>query len=158
MRLIHQAKVSTMGLFRGFTRLITGGPSPKFNRPLRQLTERDVIETEARYGEDIFGPVPAGGRREFFCLDSKTWIWHEEWLDENKNQQSRTTRYEIHNNGIMKIQDGLRYQFLDGEELRNFTVAVRIYYERVMRNVFGRDPDTGRPLAGATGTMGVDVR
>ena len=49
------------------------------NRPLKQLTERDLIRLESEIGAQLFGPLPKGRRREFFCLDASTWIWHEEY-------------------------------------------------------------------------------
>ena len=39
--------------------------------------ERNLIRYEAKVGGDLFGPIPAGHRRDFFCLDEHTWIWHE---------------------------------------------------------------------------------
>ena len=44
---------------------------------------RNLIRHEAKIGGILFGLVPEGGRREFFCLDARTWVWHEEWIDEN---------------------------------------------------------------------------
>lgn len=146
------------GLLKRFTDLLTGSPSASYKKDAHSVTRRDVLQTTSEQGRDIFGPVPTNGRREFFCLDDQTWIWHEEWVDEIGKQQSRTTRYEIHNNGILKVQEGTNYQFLEGEELRNFAVAVRIYYERVMKNVFKRDPATGQLLGAVPGTMGIDAR
>ena len=94
----------------------------------------------------MFGSIPQGGRREFFCLDEKTWIWHEESLDENHRLQSSTVRYEISSQGVLKVQEGARYAYLEGEELKNFGIAVRMYYENVAREVYRRDPATGQKL------------
>ena len=55
---------------------------PGRKRPLKPLSERELITLESEIGSQLFGPIPEGHRREFFCLDEKTWIWHEEWLDE----------------------------------------------------------------------------
>lgn len=135
-----------MGILQKATQLLTG--KGQATRPLKHLTERELIELESEIGRYIFGPVPADGRREFFCLDDHTWIWYEEWKDQNKKKQSRTTRYEIHQNGVLKIQDGGHYQYLDEEEMRNFGLAVRMYYEQVMRGIYKRDPYTGELLTG----------
>ena len=97
-------------------------------------------------GSKIFGPIEHGRRREFFCLDEQTWIWHEEWLDESRKLQTSTIRYEINEHGVLKVQEGARYSYLDGEELQNFSVAVRVYYEQVAREVYHRDPETGEKL------------
>jgi hypothetical protein len=122
------------------------GTSDKSTRPLKKLSKRELIELEAEIGGNLFGPIPAGHRREFFCLDEKTWVWHEEWNDINGKRHVTSTRYEIHENGILKAQDGKVYKFIDGDELRNLTVAIRLYYEAVSRGIYRRDPTTGKPL------------
>lgn len=121
-------------------------PRVPSKRPFQQLTERELLTLESEIGAQIFGPVPAGMRREFFCLDEHTWIWHEEKLDK-KNPESSTIRYEINEHGVLKVQEGARYSYLEGEELKNFAVAVRMYYEQVARRVYGRNPATGETLA-----------
>lgn len=125
--------------------LLTGSPVES-TRSLKKLTERELIELEAEIGGKLFGPIPAGHRREFFCLDEHTWVWHEEWIDENRQRRVTSTRYEIHDNGILKAQDGKVYKFIEGAELRNLVLAIRLYYEAVARGIYKRDPITGRPL------------
>lgn len=119
----------------------------KKKRPLKALTERELIQLESEIGARLFGPIPKGHRREFFNLDANTWIWHEESLDATGKTQVSTTRYEVQEKGILKVQEGARYTFLDGEELRNLTLAVQMYYERVMREIYHRDPQTGQKLS-----------
>jgi hypothetical protein len=121
-------------------------PRISSHRPFHELTERELLTLESEIGAQIFGPVPAGTRREFFCLDQHTWIWHEEKLDK-KNSESNTIRYEINEHGVLKVQEGARYTYLEGDELKNFSVAVRMYYEQVARRVYQRDPATGAALA-----------
>lgn len=117
-------------------------------RPLKGLSERDLIRLESEIGSELFGPIPAGHERSFFNLDERTWIWYEQWKDKDSGKtMSATTRYEIQDNGILKIQEGARYNFLDGQELANFMVAIQMYYERVTREVYKRDPATGKKLA-----------
>lgn len=60
---------------------------------------------------------------------------------------THTTRYEIQGDKVLKAQDGAKYSYLEGAELKNLLAAIGIYYERVMRNVYGRDPDTGEALS-----------
>ena len=138
-------------LFKKALQLITGEPSvpslkmPK-KRPFKQLTERELLQLESEIGANIFGDIPTGHRREFFCLDAKTWIWYEEWKDEKGKMQSSTTRYEIHDKGILKVQEGARYSFVEGAELDNLVLAMQTYYEQVARHVYKRDPYTGFPL------------
>jgi hypothetical protein len=116
------------------------------NRPLKPLTERELLKLESEVGSKLFGPVPAGHRREFFCLDNRTWIWHEEWIGQDKKLQTSTVRYEINDTGVLKVQEGARYSYLEGEELQNFGLSVRMYYEQVTRDVYKRDPATGKKL------------
>jgi len=131
-------------IFKKAMSLIIGNAA-KTERPLRGLTERQLIQLESDIGRNIFGPIPEGRRREFFCLDDSTWVWHEEWV-ENKQSHSTTTRYEVHQNGILKVMDGSNYRFIDGEELRNLALATKMYYERVSRELYKKDPHTGLPL------------
>ena len=136
-------------LLKQLASLITGAPVPpkKAARPPKKLTERQLIQLESELGRDLFGPIPKGHRREFFCLDEHTWIWYEEWIDSTtKKKMSTTTRYEVHDNGILKSQNGASYTFIDDEELQNLAIATRIYYERAVRQVYKHDPHTGQPL------------
>lgn len=102
---------------------------------------------ESEIGGTLFGDVPQGHRREFFNLDPDTWIWYEEWTDRLGKPRTTTTRYEIHDNGVLKAQEGARYNFIEGEELENFMLSTRLYYERVARDIYQCDPQTGQPLA-----------
>lgn len=118
------------------------------NRPFKKLTERELLQLESEIGAKLFGDIPTGHRREFFCLDATTWIWYEEWKDSKTGKvKSTTTRYEVHEKGILKVQEGARYSFIEGAELDNLAVATRLYYEQVARQVYSRDPYTGLPLA-----------
>jgi hypothetical protein len=102
----------------------------------RKLTERDLVNLESRLGRTIFGPVPAGHRREFFNIDKGTWIWHEQWLDKNQKKHQQTTRYEVSLKGVLKVQPGLKYSYLSGDELANFFAAVNEYYRLVSSQVY----------------------
>ncbi len=138
---------STLSLLTGYDDPSAFLKMPKKMIPLRALTERQLIQMESEIGKTLFGPIPKGHRREFFNLDEKTWIWHEEYTDANKQQRSITTKYEVQPNGVLKVQDGARYSYLEGEELENFGLAVQIYYERVAREIYQRDPQTGYKLS-----------
>lgn len=110
-------------------------------------TRRQLIQRESEIGGQLFGSVPEGHHRQFFNLDSTTWIWYEEWTDEKGVPQSLTTRYEVHPNGVLKVQDNAPYYFIEGQELVNLTMAIRTYYERVSREVYKQDPLTAQPLS-----------
>ncbi|HSW36781.1 MAG TPA: hypothetical protein VLG37_00225 [Candidatus Saccharimonadales bacterium] len=90
-----------------------------------------IVRREAKKGGQLFGPIPSGHRREFFCLDRHTWIWHEEWIDSSGQRQIVTTRYEIRPNGILKSQGNNTYQKLSREELKNFYRAAKLYRNQV---------------------------
>jgi hypothetical protein len=142
-------------LFKKALSLIVGNPAQtKDGRPLKKLSERELIRLESNIGRDLFGAIPAGHRREFFCLDPHTWIWYEEWIDPiTKKASNLTTRYEVHPNGILKVQDGKPYHFIEGVELQNLSMATQLYRERVMRDVYRKDPHTGLPLSEVPDTI-----
>lgn len=129
-------------------KLIVGDdPRKVLKRPLKPLTDRQLIKLESEIGRTLFGEIPAGHSREFFCLDAETWVWYEEWIDNNGNKRDHTIRYEVHPNGILKVQDGgANYSFMEGEELENLALATRTYEERVARELYKHDPQTGKPL------------
>lgn len=117
------------------------------DRQHSSVTERELIGLESQIGKDVFGPLPANVvRREFFNLDEKTWLWHEEVRLADGTTEELTTRYEIQSRGILKIQPGPRYTYLDGMELYNFSLATKEYYQRVTRQLYRRDPATGKPF------------
>lgn len=88
---------------------------------------RNILRDDARMGGTLFGAVPQGGRREFFCLDRHTWVWHEEWTDANNIRHARTTRYDIRPHGVFKAQDGMPYQPVSDQELHHLYTAMRQY-------------------------------
>ena len=108
---------------------------PKFAVRNREQREIEVYRREMRenatMGGQLFGPIPAGHRREFFCLDENTWVWHEEWTDAKGKQHAVTTRYDIRPNGILKSQGNNSYQKVYGQELRNLYQAARLYRDNV---------------------------
>ncbi|MEK9196093.1 MAG: hypothetical protein AAB914_01865 [Patescibacteria group bacterium] len=97
----------------------------------------DFMRHEAKIGGQLFGEVSRNRRREFFCLDSHTWIWHEEWLDQNGQNHIQTTRYEVRTDGIVKAQDGqTQYQKVGDEELRRLIKAIKMYETRVYQEIY----------------------
>lgn len=92
---------------------------------------RALMRREAKKGGQLFGPVPAGHRREFFCLDEHTWVWHEEWTDGAGKHQAVTTRYDIRPNGVLKSQGTNSYQEVGGAELRNLYRAAKLFRAQV---------------------------
>ena len=92
---------------------------------------REAIQEEAKVGGRVFGEIPKGTRREFFCLDEHTWVWHEEWDDEKGVHHVRTTRYDIRPHGVFKAQDGQPYKPLQKEEAKRLLLAMRRYNELI---------------------------
>jgi len=111
------------GLFAAFTKQRAADRRAQFKKAL--------IHFEAKIGGQLFGPIPENRRREFFCLDTHTWVWHEEWTDQNGQRQAVTTRYDVRPSGILKSQGHMSYQKLTPEEDRNFRKAVHLYGERI---------------------------
>lgn len=96
---------------------------------------RKLLRHEARIGGEVFGPVRPGGRREFFCLDEHTWVWHEEWIDQNGQHQYATTRYDVRPNGLVKSQNG-QYKPVSDQEARNLLNAAELYKQRVNSELY----------------------
>lgn len=113
------------------TKKLFGFILPKSAQQAHADADREAIREEAKLGGTLFGPVPEGVRREFFCLDEHTWVWHEEWTDEKDQVRFCTTRYDIRPNGIIKAQDGQPYQRLSREETVRLLYAVRKYNQLI---------------------------
>lgn len=134
-----------MAFFKKSLQLLIGSDSLRL--PTMKLTKRELIQRESRIGGQLFGTVPDGHHRQFFNLDSSTWVWYEEWTDKKGKPQSRTTRYEVHENGVLKVQDGAPYYYIEGQELDNLLLATNMYYERVAKEVYKFDAALGKKLA-----------
>ena len=116
-------------------KLLKGAKTQRRNELLGKYY-RDLIHREAKIGGEIFGPISNDVRREFFCLDEHTWVWHEEWTDEKGYRQIITTRYTIRPNGILKAQNNSHYQKVSNEEAVHLIQAVRIYLKRVKNDIY----------------------
>lgn len=97
---------------------------------------RSLIRREAKLGGELFGQVPHGTRREFFCLDEHTWVWHEEWVDTLGHQQIRTTRYDVRPTGILKAQNGQPYQKVSQEEAVRLVQAIHNYEQKIRTELY----------------------
>ena len=72
-------------------------PQPNY-KDRRRAVEKNLINAESALGRTLFGYIPAGGSREFFCLKKNVWIWYENGL---------TIRYEVREYGVFKkVGDG----------------------------------------------------
>jgi len=115
-------------LFSGFT--------TQRDEDRRAKRYRELIRLEAKIGGELFGPVHPNGRREFFCLDVKTWVWHEEWIDKDGKRHAITTRYDVRPDGVLKAQDGHPYEYLSPQEAKHFYKAVELYNKRVQAELY----------------------
>ena len=111
--------------------------SPRIIPKKQTATTRELIRREAAVGGKLFGPVPQGRNRQFFCLDKHSWVWHEEWKDDRGQHQSLTTRYEVRPSGILKAQGTQPYHYVNLEEARNLVAAIKLYNQQVPREVYG---------------------
>jgi hypothetical protein len=110
--------------------------SKLLNRRKRPMpTRNDLIKREALLGGTIFGPVPKGHNRQFFCLDSHTWIWHESWMNGRQNM-SITTRYEVRGDQVFKVQQNQPMRQLVGVELSNLAKATQLYDELISSRLY----------------------
>jgi hypothetical protein len=98
---------------------------------------RQLMRKEAELGGQVFGPIPSERRREFFCLDKNTWIWHEEWTDQAGQRQSKTTRYDVRPTGILKAQSNGSYHAVSREESVNLINAAELYINRALPSLYG---------------------
>jgi hypothetical protein len=92
---------------------------------------RRIIRQEATIGGRLFGPLASGSRREFFCLDEHTWVWHEEWQDEAGQIHMVMTRYDVRSDGVYKAQDRQPYQYIHPTEARRLYKAIAAYNQAV---------------------------
>ena len=133
------------GFFKKSLKLLTGSDAvPAIGN---KVTKRELIQAESHTGGQLFGSIPQGHHRQFFNLDPATWVWYEEWSDEKGKSHNKTTRYEVHENGIMKVQDNAPYYYIESQELDNLVLATQMYYDRVAKEVYNFDTATGRMLA-----------
>lgn len=106
---------------------------------LTEAKRRDLIRQESQIGSKLFGEIPPGHKREFFCLDSHTWVWHESWSESlSGDRKTQTVRYEVRDNGILKSVNGQDYAWVSDEEAQNLAHAAILYHEYVLSSVYGK--------------------
>ena len=98
--------------------------------------ERKLLRIESKIGRRIFGPVPKNHHRDFFCLDEKTWIWHEDWLDDNGQHVVISTRFVLRPDGVIKSQNGDSYKKVETQESRHLYLAIQKYVELVRNHYY----------------------
>lgn len=102
----------------------------------RRPTRAELINAESSFGRTLFGPIPAGHRREFFHDRDNVWIWYESWTGVNREAHQLTVRYEVRPTGVYKKLAAGNYATLEGSELENFRQAAHAYLYLIKRNLY----------------------
>lgn len=104
---------------------------------LKLEMEKRLMRHEAELGGKLF-PIedPRVTRREFFCLDENTWVWHEEAKTDNGEESVYTTRYDVRPDRVVKSLNGQGYQALSRDEAKHLLKAVKLYRERVLKKLY----------------------
>jgi len=125
---------------------------------LTEAKKKELIRLESEIGSRLFGEIPSGHRREFFCLDARTWVWYEEWSDNlDGNTQSHTVRYEVRDNGILKSVNGQDYAWVSADEAENLAHAAVLYHQYVSAQVYGKEVDHNENLPHMNLTRGSEA-
>ncbi|MEI6228880.1 MAG: hypothetical protein WCP11_02585 [Candidatus Saccharibacteria bacterium] len=103
-----------------------------------RLNERELKIEESEIGAEIFGPIPSNERRAFFNDNRQSWFYYEEKTDVLKQKHSTTLHYEVQPNGVLRInvKNGMKCEYINGQEVDNFVDATEIYYDRVTRQIY----------------------
>jgi hypothetical protein len=110
---------------------------------LTEAKRRDLIRQESQIGAKLFGEIPNGHKREFFCLDSRTWIWHESWSDNLAGTRTeKNIRYEVRDNGILKSVNGAELVWVDEAEASNLAQAAVLYHQYVSALIYNKKLDS----------------
>lgn len=91
----------------------------------------DLMRRESEIGRKLFGPVPLGVKREFFCLDEQTWVWHEESV-----KGTKVTKYLIKEKEVVKSVNGSHYERVSKEEAEHLRDAAILYEKRVNAQMY----------------------
>lgn len=118
-------------------KVLTAKPAPRFfARKKVRPSRSELINAESRLGSQIFGPIPAGHRREFFHDQRNIWIWYEDWTDDDNQFQQMTVRYEVRPTGIYKKIAAGHYVRLEAAEQENFRHAAHVYLHLVKQQLY----------------------
>ncbi len=121
-----------MNIFTQFFSKLSKNPEQRRKEILNEL-----IRQESSISRDIFGPIPKGGVREFFCLDEHNWVWHEEWQT-TEGRKTRVTRYIISNKNIVKTINNGHPQSVSLKEAHNLEKAAKIYLHRAKKHIYNK--------------------
>ena len=99
----------------------------------------ELIAREAEIGGAIFGAEQADEDRKFYCLDERTWVYQNTYRDlTDGKQKTMVIRYELHQNGVMKIINSKNHSMVDDEEAERLIKAIKLYYKYVMEKIYNK--------------------
>ena len=122
-------------MFKLLNNILPQTPQARQQERLDALRQ-GLMRHEAKVGGRVFGDVPKGHKRDFFCLDEHTWIWHEEWVDAKGERHIVSTRYDLRPSGVLKSQNGGPYHQIGEQELIHLYEAAKLYRERTRKEVY----------------------
>ena len=104
----------------------------------RKLAQRyrELLKQEAAIGGQLFGALEPGHKREFICLDERTWIWHEERVDIKGLRHVQTTRYDVIPNGVVKCVNDGTSKLISQKEANNLLQASKLYNQRITLELY----------------------
>ena len=116
---------------------------------LEPLTEDILKQEESVVGSSLFPISRKGEHITFFNDTTESWFFNQTIVDENNNVYKVTFHYEVHHNGILKISSNSNTpnQFISGQELDNFALAVKGYHVGVMNQIYNQDYFSGNKVA-----------
>lgn len=123
-------------LLKNLINNVSGAISANKRQDRETRLYRNLMRHESRIGGTVFGVIPDGRRREFFCLDEHTWVWHEEWTDKSGNHNVMTTRYDVRPTGVLKSQNGSHYQPVSDDEALRLLKAARLYKQKIQQEIY----------------------
>lgn len=106
------------------------------SRRKHQIINKKLIKSEAQIGGTIFGDIPKGHRREFYCMDKHSWVWREEWTDKKGIRHFKNVRYNVRPNKLIKIENGI-YSVVGPNEAKRFFKATELYFEKISKELYG---------------------
>lgn len=111
----------------------------KISPRTRQKLEKQLIQTESQIGGAIFGQVPAGVKRDFFCIDERTWVWSDSWTEQDGTIGGFQIKYELQDGEkVLKFVDGQARGYIKGQELDNLLTAINTYHDRVLSQLYNQ--------------------
>lgn len=105
----------------------------------RDARLRDLMRRESQIGGKLFGVVPKGHSRHFFCLDERTWVWSER---SDKADSMQQVLYEFQSRGVLKTVDGVAVGFTKAGELARVLEAIHLYQQQVSSEIYHSTPLT----------------